>query len=83
MGKDAPRKPRLEPLVNFAQIAKRDGWKCGICGGAVSKEKKHPNPLAASLDHILPVSMEGTNDPENLRLAHLRCNASRRVTPAL
>lgn len=33
MGKDAPWKPRKEPLVRFAEIAERDGWRCGICGG--------------------------------------------------
>lgn len=79
MGKDAPRKPRKEPLLNFAEIAERDRWRCGICGGAVSRDRTWPDVLAASLDHILPVSREGTNDPENVRLSHLRCNASRRA----
>lgn len=78
LGKDAPVKPRKDPLVSFIEIAERDGWRCGICGGAVSRSKVWPNPLAASLDHIVRVSEKGTNDPENLRLAHYRCNSSRR-----
>src|SRR5262245_25473875 len=69
MGKDAPLKPRHEPLIAFAEIAERDRWRCGICGGAIAKDKTWPDTMAASLDHILPVSQEGTNEPENLRLA--------------
>jgi len=32
------------------------------------------NPLAPSIDHILPRSRGGTNDDGNLQIAHLRCN---------
>ena len=77
MGKNAPLRPRKEPFINFIDIAERDGWRCGICGGAVSQERVWPDPLAASLDHIVRVSENGTNEPKNLRLAHYRCNSSR------
>lgn len=61
-----------------AQIAERDKWRCGICGGRVSKTLRHPNPRAGSLDHVVPVSQGGTSDPANLRLTHLVCNLRRR-----
>jgi 5-methylcytosine-specific restriction endonuclease McrA len=77
MGEDAPVKPRKEPLVNFAAIAERDRWRCHLCGGRVSRSRQHPDPLCASLDHVVPVSRGGTNDPSNLRLAHLRCNCAK------
>ena len=32
------------------------------------------DPLAASIDHILPRSRGGTDDDGNLQIAHLRCN---------
>jgi HNH endonuclease len=32
------------------------------------------DPLAASIDHIVPRSRGGTNDDGNLQIAHLRCN---------
>lgn len=60
------------------QIAERDKWRCGICGGAVSKDRRYPDPLCGSLDHVIPVSQGGTSDPYNLRLTHLRCNVQRR-----
>jgi hypothetical protein len=32
------------------------------------------DPLAASIDHILPRSRGGTDDDGNLQITHLRCN---------
>lgn len=80
MGVESTR-PRKNPLINFGQIAERDKWRCGLCGGAVSKTRQHPDPLAASIDHIVPLSQGGTNEPANLQLAHLRCNLSKRDRP--
>lgn len=65
-------------LLSRAYIAERDGWRCGICGGRVSMTRKHPDPLCASIDHIVPVAAGGNNDLANLQLAHLRCNLAKR-----
>lgn len=59
-------------------ICERDGWKCGICGEPVDDNLRHPDPMCASLDHILPLSAGGTDDLSNLRLTHLLCNVRRR-----
>lgn len=78
-GEEAPRRPRKKPLVNLAAIARRDRYRCGICGGKVDMALKHPDPGFPSLDHIVPLAHGGDElDPANLRLAHLRCNLSRR-----
>jgi hypothetical protein len=61
-----------------AVIADRDRWRCGICHKAVDRALNHPDPLCASLDHVIPVSEGGTNDLWNLRLTHLVCNMARR-----
>jgi 5-methylcytosine-specific restriction endonuclease McrA len=73
------------PGVGFsrADLGDRDRWHCGICGGRVSKILRHPDPLSASVDHIIPLARGGTNDPENLQLAHLRCNLSKRDSEQL
>lgn len=63
---------------NRADIADRDQWRCGICGGLISRRKKHPDPYALSVDHIVPLARGGSNEPTNLQAAHLRCNLSRR-----
>jgi hypothetical protein len=78
-GADAPLKPRKQPLINLAGIAKRDGYRCGICGKPVDMKLKHPDPGFPTLDHVLPLSAGGDPlDASNLRLAHLRCNVSLR-----
>lgn len=48
---------------------------CGICGKPVDKSLKFPNPLAPTVDHIIPVARGGhPSDIDNLQLAHWTCN---------
>jgi HNH endonuclease len=37
-------------------------------------EEKYYDPLAASVDHIVPQKDGGSDDPSNLQIAHLYCN---------
>lgn len=81
--------------VTDQQIFERDGWVCLIpgCGRPIQRELKHPDPMSASVDHIVPLSRGGGDTAPNKRAAHLRCNVSRGprmhesdvqiVTPAL
>lgn len=64
--------------MSAAQLADRDGTACGICGLVVDMTLRAPDPRRASVDHILPRALGGSNDPENLQLAHLRCNSGKR-----
>lgn len=48
---------------------------CGICGKPVDKTLRYPDPMAATVDHIIPLARRG--DPisiDNLQLAHWICN---------
>ncbi len=56
------------------QLADRDGTDCAICGETVDMAARNPDPFRASIDHKLPRSRGGTNDPQNLQLTHLWCN---------
>ena len=48
---------------------------CAICGRPVDFDIKPPNPLAPSVDHIIPIAKGGhPSDLANLQLAHLGCN---------
>ncbi len=60
--------------VSSLKVFERDSWKCGICGKRVNKRLKYPDPLSPSLDHIIPLSKNGTHTYDNVQLAHLRCN---------
>lgn len=53
------------------------GFKCCICGGPIAEGDE-------SLQHVVPRSKGGTNDSDNLRPAHKRCNyalGNREINP--
>ena len=63
---------------SLAEIAERDGFRCGICGRQVNMTLKYPHPRSASVDHIIPLSHpDGTDTRVNVRLAHLGENVAR------
>ena len=55
----------------------RDFLICGICDEPVDPEIEWPAHRSVTVDHILPVAHGGTDDIDNLQLAHLACNASK------
>ena len=58
-------------------LGERDAWTCWLCDQPVDKALKSRHPLMASYDHVIPTSLGGSDEPDNLRLAHLRCNVAR------
>lgn len=68
---------QMEP-ISRADVYARDGWVCQLCGEPVDPEREYPDPMAASLDHVVPLSRGGTHESTNLQLAHLGCNARAR-----
>lgn len=68
-----------DPLLERNAIAARDKFRCQLCGGKVDMGRKHPDPLCASIDHLVPLAAGGTNDLANLQLAHLQCNLRKRA----
>lgn len=60
--------------MSATELAARDGTDCRICGTVVDMSAAPKAYLAPSVDHIIPRSLGGSDDPENLQLAHLWCN---------
>lgn len=61
----------------FRAGRKRDGWICQLCHRRISKRLRHPHPLSASLDHVIPLSRGGRHCASNVQAAHLGCNVSK------
>ncbi|GAB2767869.1 hypothetical protein GCM10027090_41530 [Sinomonas soli] len=60
--------------IDPVKVFERDGWICGICGGAVDSALVYPDPLCASLDHRIPWTDGGSHLMENVQCSHLVCN---------
>lgn len=72
----ALKAPGAERISRTA-VCERDNWICGICHQPVDSTLKHPHPMSATTDHIVPLSVGGPHTYANIQLAHLRCNASK------
>jgi hypothetical protein len=48
-------------------VIRRDGYVCALCGGKVA-------PDELDIDHVVPRSKGGSDEPENLQVAHRLCN---------
>lgn len=59
--KGSTLKPRLQRVYN------QDNGICQLCLRQVKE-------IHATVDHVIPVSMGGTNEEDNLQLAHCWCN---------
>jgi len=57
------------------EILRRDGHTCRYCGG------KAPD-VALTVDHVVPVSLGGTDEPVNLVAACADCNGGKSSVPA-
>lgn len=69
------RQDRAKYKMSARELALRDGTDCSICGNPVDMTLTRADGLdCPSVDHVLPRSRGGTHAPENLALAHLRCN---------
>lgn len=75
--KRAKRFGRSWERIVPSEVFERDGWACGICGGAVDKFLAWPHPLSASLDHVLPLSRGGNHTHDNVQCSHLSCNSKK------
>jgi hypothetical protein len=60
-----------------ARVADRDGWWCWLCGAAIDPAAPINSPHRGTVDHLIPRSRGGGDEPTNLRLAHRRCNTRR------
>jgi hypothetical protein len=67
--RDRERKAKRKGArAQILMLAHRDGFLCSLCG------ENMPDVGDIEVDHVVPVSKGGTSDPENLKLAHSRCN---------
>lgn len=62
---------KAKRAVRMAVLYERDGGICQLCGQKVDLQGSN----AATVDHIIPRSVGGSDDWDNIQLAHQRCNS--------
>ncbi|MFD6364360.1 HNH endonuclease [Streptomyces roseolus] len=50
---------------------------CHLCGEVIDREQTAPQPLAPTLDHVIPIARGGGHTMVNVRAAHFICNSSK------
>lgn len=70
--------------------ANRDGWTCHLCLGPINKQRvvifnaydgtqniPGSEELNLSMDHLVPRSLGGGDEPSNIKSTHVSCNKAR------
>lgn len=63
------------------EIFERDRWICQLCLDPVDPgllKISHYDPLKPTIDHVIPLSKGGGDNPSNVQLAHWSCNTIKR-----
>lgn len=71
--------------IDLGELIERDRGICHICGGKVDKRGKFGKRGAKrgdmtnypTVDHVVPISRGGSHTWNNVKLAHLSCNAKK------
>lgn len=66
--------------IDRDKLGERDGWICGLCSEPIDPACKYPDPLSASIDHVIPLGpkFRGTHTWDNVQIAHNRCNVTKK-----
>lgn len=59
------------------EIFDRDRWCCHICGEVVRQDVPRTHKDGATIDHVVPLSLGGADEPANVATAHGRCNRAK------
>jgi 5-methylcytosine-specific restriction endonuclease McrA len=68
-------------LVMLADLLAEQAHTCYLCSLPIDPERKYPDALSASVDHVIPLSRGGSGLRENLRAAHLGDNVAKGNRP--
>lgn len=60
--------------IDHLTLFELHGWTCWICKGTINRYLRFPNFMAATVEHIIPISKGGTHTWDNVAPAHAKCN---------
>ena len=63
--------------VDLEVLFRRAKGICNKCGAKLSLRYMNPNPLAPTVDHIVPIAQGGEHSYKNAQLLCLACNTGK------
>jgi len=60
--------------INRIKLSEDFGWICQLCFTSIHPNRKFPDNLSSTVDHIIPLSRGGEHIFSNVQPAHLKCN---------
>lgn len=60
--------------IDHLLVFERDEWICHICKKIINRHLRGDHWWRATLDHIIPLSKNGTHTYDNVAAAHWFCN---------
>lgn len=73
--KTVARQSQTKPSgVYVEQLIERDGFMCYLCQEPIDMKVPRTSRRGATVDHVIPLSRGGSDEIDNLRLAHWICN---------
>lgn len=60
--------------IDHLTLFELHGWMCNICLDTINPKLRKPNPMAATVDHLVPLCKGGTHTWDNVAPAHAACN---------
>lgn len=63
----------IEPLTLF----ELHGWVCALCREPINRYLRKPHYMAATVEHLVPISAGGTHTWDNVAPAHYICNMTK------
>lgn len=61
------------------EIFERDRWICHLCNKKVRRDVPRTDPEGATIDHLIPISLGGLDEPANVACSHWKCNRDKRA----
>jgi len=60
--------------IDHLTLFEMHNWMCCICDTKIDKSLRFPHPLAATVEHKIPLCKGGTHTWNNVAPAHAMCN---------
>ena len=60
--------------IDHLTLFELHAWTCWICKEGINRYLRFPHFMAATVEHIVPISKGGTHTWDNVAPAHAKCN---------